>query len=298
MEAEKVLNLFGHSVNSSEVDEVLKYFGIKERPVYKFEGVPEYRVSNPAVGIYFEFTTLTGYTNKYGEVKSKCTEEIYELFLKEVTFGDKTPYPYQLPFELKFDDDYTTIKSKIGSSPTSKSKADVSDVVYWFLTPRYRVIVRQKEKRSISFVRLFPIELHELKAVELKKSLKSQNKNVSNKANLEILNLKSELPTIDWKQSMLEGDDLFTEKNIADSEALFQSFLKEVTVSAEKKDASKIYSSLEKAVKGFNRLQEKHNGFIETLEREQIIEFLEEAVRLTGFQIEEGLDLTEDIREW
>ncbi|MEJ7587833.1 MAG: hypothetical protein WKI04_09770 [Ferruginibacter sp.] len=201
---------------------------------------------------------------------------------------------------MKFDDDYKALCRKIGSRATSKSEGpdNANDIVYWFLTSTNRIIVRQKEGKAIQFVRVFPIGLREIKSIELKKSLKSQNNNISLINNEQILRLKEHLPTIDWKQSMLKGDRCFTEKGIADAGEVFNLFIEQLIIGCNKKDAAKIYSALKKATIAFNNLQNRHNGIIETLEREQIIIFFEKGIKLTGFQIAEGLDLTQDIREW
>jgi hypothetical protein len=303
MNPENVLEKLGHSIYNPELEETLRFFEIKERPaavLQSWGGLSITGVSNPEIGIYFDFTTEMGYNSRYGEIKSRYTTEKYELILNEITFGDNSQYSYQLPFDLTYNDDYKTIYKKIGGSLTSKSAAvdDKGDIVYRFITTNYRIIIRQKNGKVIQFVRIFPLEIAEKKSIELKRSLKRQNANISDRNKEQILDLKQQLPTLDWTISMLEGDSCFTEKNIHDSQVLFNSFLAQLILAASKKDATKIFSELNKATKAFNKLQKKHNGFIETLEREQIIAFFEKAIKLTGFQIEEGLDLTQDIREW
>jgi hypothetical protein len=303
MKPENVLDKLGHSINNPEIEAILSFFEIKERPsavLQSWGGLSITGVKNQEIGIYFDFTTEMGYNSRYGEVKSKFTTEKYELILEEITFGDKSQYPYQLPFGLTFNDEYKTIYKKIGGSLTSKSAPadNEGDIVYRFLTTDYRIIVRQKDGKAIQFVRIFPIEVTERKNIELKKSLKKQNTNISDWNKEQLLSLKEQLPTLDWTKSMLEGDSCFTEKNIYDSEVLFNSFLDQLILGATKKDANKIYSGLTTATMAFNKLQKKHNGFIETFEREQIIDFFEKAIKMTGFQIEEGLDMTQDIREW
>lgn len=40
------------------------------------------------------------------------------------------------------------------------------------------------------------------------------------------------------------------------------------------------------------------DNFIETMEREELAEFIEKAARLAGLEIEDGYDITEEWREW
>ena len=48
----------------------------------------------------------------------------------------------------------------------------------------------------------------------------------------------------------------------------------------------------------FNRFNEKNNGMIETTEREELCDFINTLVRTTGLPVDEGIDLTEEWREW
>ncbi len=302
MKPENILALLGHSVNCPEFERTIKFFRITERPAATLEswgGLSITGVSKPDLGIYFEFTTEMGYLNRFGKIKSRYTTEKYELILEHVTFLVGAPYPYDLPFDLLFDDDDKSIYKKIGSRPVSKSApADNDcDIVFRFLTNNYSIIIR-KGKAKIIFVKVFPIELGEIKSIEIKRSLSSQRKNISGVNKGKLVALKEHLPTLRWKQSMLDGDSCFSEKSIASSEAVFNLFIDNLIAASNKADASKIYSAVKKAINAFNKLQNNHCNFIESNEREQIIEFIEKAVKLTGFEIQDGLDLTKDIRQW
>lgn len=93
---------------------------------------------------------------------------------------------------------------------------------------------------------------------------------------------------------MADGDHLFTPKNIALTKKTLEQFIDQLADATKQKKASKIYSAIKKTVLAFNR----NSGFIETLEREDLVDFIHASVRLTGFVIDDNIDLTEQWREW
>ena len=59
-----------------------------------------------------------------------------------------------------------------------------------------------------------------------------------------------------------------------------------------------ILSCVEKVVLLLNDLNEEHDYFIETVEREELYEFITEAAKLAGLHIDGDEDITEEWREW
>lgn len=299
MTPEIILDLLGHSIHHPAVEELFNFFNISERPTATEtrHGISIPTLYNHPMGVYLSFTTAVGYENTYGSLKSKFTEDRFEVVLNEVYFGGEK-YPHPFPFGILKDDDLDSISKKIGSKPWEKRAVDNIDWVCEFLTADLKVLFRIKDKSKLVFIKAFPIDLAALKKIELRKSLKSQNKNISDNKKQELIALKNELPTIKWATDMQEGDDCFTPENIRESEKVFLEFIDQLITATTKKNASQVYTVVKKATKSFNKLQKKHDGFIETLERDQIIEFFEKAVRLTGFELKEGIDLTQEFREW
>jgi len=300
MKPEQILHLLGHSVFNPDMQSLFSQLDIKERPSYTIRdqfGISINNVENKEKGIYFHFSTIPGYTHEYGPAKSTYTADKYELIFKEVSF-ELPRYPYPLPFGIIPGDSFETICKKIGAKPNTKSVYGEDEVVYLFLTSSLRIIIRLKNDNELVFVRIFPIELRELKSIELKKALRSQNKNITDKNNEAISQLRHRFPTIRWKTEMAEGDSNFSEKSIGAAEDAFSVFLENVMNAASKKNAAQVYNAVQKATRSFNKLNEKYEGLIETLEREEIVEFLETAIKLTGFEIKEGVDITEENREW
>ena len=56
--------------------------------------------------------------------------------------------------------------------------------------------------------------------------------------------------------------------------------------------------SVEEVVVAFNEMNENHDYFIETMEREELADFIHQAARLAGLDIHEEEDITEEWREW
>lgn len=103
-------------------------------------------------------------------------------------------------------------------------------------------------------------------------------------------------PTVEWKQRMDEDDDLFTDENIAATNEVLNSYtnsLKKLGANTTEED---ILECVKEVVIKFNELNDKYDYFIETMEREELCDFIIEAARIAGFESEE--DITEEWREW
>ncbi|MBK8808292.1 MAG: hypothetical protein IPO21_17365 [Bacteroidales bacterium] len=106
------------------------------------------------------------------------------------------------------------------------------------------------------------------------------------------------MPTTEWKRRQNEGDNLFTDKGINVIESLLKDYIKTLTELTNQKKATNIYNSIKKIVIAINKINDKHAGFIETLEREELCDFINGVIRKTGLEIEQNIDLTEEWREW
>ncbi|WP_218973875.1 hypothetical protein [Paenibacillus sp. BGI2013] len=56
--------------------------------------------------------------------------------------------------------------------------------------------------------------------------------------------------------------------------------------------------AVEEVVVSFNEMNEANGYFIETMEREELADFIDKAARLVGLDIHEDEDITEEWREW
>lgn len=112
-------------------------------------------------------------------------------------------------------------------------------------------------------------------------------------------NLFHEKPTKLWKERMVEhGDELFTEDRLLMSDKALDNFLNQLIVVQETKHPEHIMKAVEEVVVTFNEMNEENGYFIETMEREELADFIDKAARLAGLDIEDDEDITEEWREW
>lgn len=103
------------------------------------------------------------------------------------------------------------------------------------------------------------------------------------------------MPTVLWRERMGEGDDMFSEEAIAASEKALHKYISSLK-SLKNPTEKAILKKVKEVVIEFNRLNEEYDYFIETLEREELYEFIDEKAREAGLEPDE--DITEEWREW
>ncbi|WP_091015149.1 hypothetical protein [Paenibacillus amylolyticus] len=112
-------------------------------------------------------------------------------------------------------------------------------------------------------------------------------------------NLFHEKPTKLWNERMVKhGDKLFTEERLLMSDQVLDTYLHQLTALQETKDSERMMKAVEEVVVRFNEMNEANGYFIETMEREELANFIDKAARLAGLDIEEDEDITEEWREW
>lgn len=107
--------------------------------------------------------------------------------------------------------------------------------------------------------------------------------------------MKEQNPTKRWEKSMEEGDELFTEENIMETRKVLGTYIDSL-VSLKKPQEKEVVGSIKKIILELNAINEKYDYFIETMEREELCEFILEAANKVGYKAEE--DITEEWREW
>ncbi|HEK9101890.1 hypothetical protein KFD70_11335 [Bacillus pfraonensis] len=103
-------------------------------------------------------------------------------------------------------------------------------------------------------------------------------------------------PTINWTDRMNEGDDIFTDENIKETANVLNHYVRDLQNVGEQPAEQEIMKCVENVVVALNELNEKYDYFIETLEREELYEFITEAAAIAGLEVDE--DITEEWREW
>jgi hypothetical protein len=295
---QELFNLFGHSEFNPEVKEMFNRLHIPPERPEKSVCWRDYR--SEKLDLSLQFTGKNNYKHDYGPVLQEYIADHDESVLEEINFGShkgRTNYPFPLPNDLSFADSPDVVRHKMNIKPSESSDASYGSYLL-FNTDSYQFVTGFDKNEKLIWIRVRPLEINFRKKRELTKTLRLQNKNLTN-LNLNILTqLKTESPTRSWTKRMNEGDSIFNDDNIGAMDKLLNSFIDALIVAVKKKDAKAIYSATKKAILSINKLNAKHQEFIETLEREELAEHIHKAVRLTGFKIENEIDLTEEWREW
>ncbi|GKU85057.1 hypothetical protein [Niallia sp. NCCP-28] len=103
-------------------------------------------------------------------------------------------------------------------------------------------------------------------------------------------------PTDAWQERMEEGEDLFTPENIQAANEVLDRFIQQLKSLGEDSSEQRIIECVKNVVLQLNEINETYEFFIETMEREELCEFIEAAVGVAGGNWEE--DMTEEWREW
>ncbi|WP_424655335.1 hypothetical protein [Capnocytophaga leadbetteri] len=96
---------------------------------------------------------------------------------------------------------------------------------------------------------------------------------------------------------MAEGDDMFSEESITAVETALTEYVQTLCKTVQKKNATTVYNSMGKLVKTLNKINDKY-GLIETMEREELCDWLNTLIRKTGLELADNVDITDEYREW
>lgn len=302
MTGQELVELLGLSINDSKVTNAMKLFNLSKPELWGYASQTTY---NDADGIAIYFRPRVVFEREYLEpphtlvhdfsIRSDRLDpnsESMEFFIECITFYNT--FTENLPFGLKADDKPETFM-KLGKS---LSKEKYNDRYLWyFITEKYRILVSLDKNKTLEYIAVWPIDNNIRRILKRKATIKIQNKNIKPLMDSQIDLLKDEKPTILWKERMADGDDIFNEENLQQSEILLDLFINSIQVASTEKKANKILSATKAIVVGFNKLNKKY-GHIETLEREELCLFIDNAIKATGFEIEENDDLTLEWRQW
>lgn len=297
METNHILDLFGHSIYHPDLDETLKDFDAICKDKSKLERYDS--IKSKWTGITFTFWFKEFYDQMIDTPKSiyrPANED--EVLLYEMTFAKKEGGSIIWPFGLNFGDNSETVTNKIGYKPFSKSKNYYNEHTWTYYNDKFEIMPVFDDKLNLMWLRIWALKKSDKKKIELKENLKQQNKNISIAQIDKIIELKKSKPTSNWRHRLNEGDSIFNDSNILESETILDSFINNLAIATKSRKASSIYTTAKKVTESFNKVIQKHNDFIDTMEREELVEFIENAIKLTGFKIDSGVDITEDWRQW
>lgn len=305
MTASLLTDLLGKSILSDELNSFMKKFGLPTDPEKNLDyhgKVYDTSSDSKKNGIYLNLDGYDRHKLEYGEPNSVSKKPTDELFLDEITIDNnflktKKASVVDLPFGLLFGDNQETVLKKLGKKPYDKSLTSYGHC-WWTQFEDFRILTALSPDFQLIWVRIMKLTLDEKEKIKLKKYLNQQNKNIKPENNKKILPYSGKLPTIEWKRRKKEGDNLFTDKGIVAVESLLKEYLLTLSELTIQKKATNIYTSIKKIVTSLNKINDKNDGFIETLEREELCEFINNVVRETGLDIDKNIDLTEEWREW
>lgn len=107
--------------------------------------------------------------------------------------------------------------------------------------------------------------------------------------------LKKSKPTTSWVEYDEDGE-FFTEENISATNKILDTYINNLQQLGENPTEVEVMQVVKEVVININELNVEHDHFIETMEREDLYDFIDTAARIAGLESEE--DITEEWREW
>jgi hypothetical protein len=107
--------------------------------------------------------------------------------------------------------------------------------------------------------------------------------------------LRQNKPTAEWLERDEDGE-FFNEENIQATNEVLDAYVTRLEKLGGNPAEAEVMKAVEEVVTRLNELNEEYEAYIETLEREELCEFIDAVARLAGLE-SEG-DITEEWREW
>ncbi len=107
--------------------------------------------------------------------------------------------------------------------------------------------------------------------------------------------LKKNKPTTRWIESDEDGE-FFTEEAISATNQVLDTYVNTLEQLGANRAEAEVMQAVQEVVLKLNDLNFEHDHFIETMEREDLYDFIDTAARIAGLESEE--DITEEWREW
>ncbi|PEX36010.1 hypothetical protein COK00_29915 [Bacillus cereus] len=107
--------------------------------------------------------------------------------------------------------------------------------------------------------------------------------------------LKKNKTTTSWVEYDEDGE-FFTEENISATNNVLDTYINNLQQLGDNPTEVEIMQVVKEVVIKLNELNIEHDYFIETMEREDLYDFIDTAAQVAGLESEE--DITEEWREW
>lgn len=102
-------------------------------------------------------------------------------------------------------------------------------------------------------------------------------------------------PTLEWEERIDEEDNVFTKENIYATNVVLDSYINNLRELKSNTTTIEIMKCVKEVVIKLNEINGKYD-YIDTMERQELYEFIKEAARIVGLESE--VDITEEWREW
>ncbi|WP_445738864.1 hypothetical protein [Niallia sp. FSL R7-0271] len=103
-------------------------------------------------------------------------------------------------------------------------------------------------------------------------------------------------PTYEWTSRLADGDEIFNPENIESTNKVLDAYINNLIKLGVNPKKKEIIHFVKDVVISINELNENNDYFIETMEREELCEYIIQAANIAGLQTYE--DITEPWREW
>jgi hypothetical protein len=295
MDLTRITDLFGRSVYDPLIDEALAEHGARckhKAALNRYD-----TVKSAAGGLAFTFWYKGFYAEQVAAPKSVYLPDGEEVVLYEMTFRPPGLEDVRLPYGLRFGDTADVVQKTLGRKPFSKGKNVGGEKTWTYFDDDFELLVVFDQADTLAWFRIWALTHASRRKRDTVENISRQKENIKPERAEAVEGHRKAMPIREWARRM-PSDKAITPEALAEAERIFVEFIDALAKATRKKSPTSIYSALKKAVGRFNRLAKRHRGFIETQEREEIVEYLQDGVRLSGFVIEDGVDLTEAYRQW
>ena len=304
MQENSFIDLLGYSIESNKVKSFMEKYKLNDEiRIQKNTDGYIYEADTWKKGDIISLTFIGNkmYSHNYGVPINVVDSSSDELIVNQITVDNnfsksQEKSPIDLPFYLELGDSKDLIFEKLKKKPYEKSNSTYG-YSWWYKFDDFTVLTALNDKYELIWLRVMKLDKYEIEKEKLKKQLRQQNKNIKVENINLIIDFNDKLPTIEWKKRKQKGDDTFTNKSIEAVEKLLINYIHQLTILTNKKNATTIYNSVKKITQSINKTNNEHH-IIDTLEREELCNFINKIVRTTGLNLDSDVDLTEDWREW
>ncbi len=298
MDFSGILNSFGYSVYSPEIDDLLQQCNASCSNKAELELYDS--IISESLGVALWFWWKGYYRDQIADPHGTVElDDSHEVVLYELRFTPRGLAQAKLPFGLSFPASPESVTEALGRKPFTKIKNVMGNPVWTYYEGAFELLVIfDSGGKAVESFKIIALGRKERQKIDLLENLTAQKPNILPERIPDIETLIASAPTVAWERRMKSGDKQVTAEAIEASRPVFEDFIAAVCTATNSRNAKSIYAAVKKATKAFNKVSRQHKGVIETGEREEIVEFFNRVVGLTGFQFDPSFDLTEEYRSW